>query len=264
MKKLLTILLTLFLFSSVYAEARVVDELEYKDFVAYAVGENKAYTGIYEWHYSNGQIGRQATYKDGLKHGELTTWWDFGDKKAIIDFYKGEAKEDIYKSNISTNLDGTYDEKYTGEYVEIDDRGWLKRRTFYKNGLKHGKSTEFARRDYGAGRKASVFWKDGILTGEKIAYNYDGSEKDFLDYIRLDFYDIANWIIFVVVIYGLIALSKKTILLVIGSFFILVYLSLGEKGLGMIAFLSILYWFVIAALLPILWFLRKEWRKRRK
>jgi hypothetical protein len=113
-------------------------------------------------------------------------------------------------------------------------------------------------------KKSLVFWKNGILTGEKIAYNYDGSEKNFLDYIRLKSHDIAGWIIFVVVIYGLISLSKKTILLVIGSFFILVYLSLGKKGLGMIAFLSILYWFVIAALLPILWFLRKEWRKRRK
>jgi len=264
MKKLLTILLTLFLFSSVYAEVRIVGELVHRDSVTYAVGENKAYTGIYEWHYSNGQIGRQATYKDGLKHGKETTWWDFGEKKAIIDFYKGEAREDIYKSNITINLDDTYDEKYTGEYIEIDDRGWIKHRTFYKNGLKHGKSTEFVIINSVVIKKSLVFWKNGILTGEKIAYNYDGSEKNFLDYIRLKSHDIAGWIIFVVVIYGLISLSKKTILLVIGSFFILVYLSLGEKGLGMIAFLSILYWFVIAALLPILWFLRKEWRKRRK
>jgi hypothetical protein len=230
MKKLLTILLTLFLFSSAYAESRVVNELEYKDFVAYAVGENKAYTGIYEWHYSNGQIGRQATYKDGLKHGKETTWWDFGDKKAVISFYKGEAKEDIFKSNITTNLEDTLDEKYTGEYIELDNRGMKKRRTLYKNGLRHGKS---------------------------IVYNYDGSEQDFSDNILPFLYGMA-WL---VVIYVLISSSKKTLLLVVGSYLIYTYLSVGVNGLalGLIYFSPAIVGFMI-----IIWIARSALSALRK
>ena len=75
MKKLLTILLTLFLFSSVYAEVRVVDKLEYRDGIAYAVGESEGFSGVYSSKWSNNNNALKINYKNGKKDGEQISWY---------------------------------------------------------------------------------------------------------------------------------------------------------------------------------------------
>jgi antitoxin component YwqK of YwqJK toxin-antitoxin module len=74
MKKLLTILLTLFLFGSAYAEVRVVDKLEYRDGIAYAVGESEGFSGKLATTYSNGKKETEINYKNGKQEG-LDIWW---------------------------------------------------------------------------------------------------------------------------------------------------------------------------------------------
>ena len=89
MKKLLTLLLTLFLFSSVYSEVRVVDNVEHRDGIAYAIGENKPFSGRKIWKYGNDQKGRETYYVDGKKEGIETQWFNDGQKRSIAKFQDG-------------------------------------------------------------------------------------------------------------------------------------------------------------------------------
>ena len=90
MKKLLTILLTLFLFSSAYAEVRVVDKLEYRDGIAYAVGESEGFSGAYITKHSNGSKELEVNYIDGKRDGLTTKWFNNGNKSSEYLFKLGQ------------------------------------------------------------------------------------------------------------------------------------------------------------------------------
>ena len=124
MKKLLTILLTLFLFSSAYAEARVVDKLEYRDGVAYAVGESEGFSGKLVTTYSNGKKETEINYQDGKQEGLDIWWWRNGNK----------GRESNYKNG---KLNGLETEWYKGGIKQIE--------TNYKDGEKHGLETRWNR-----------------------------------------------------------------------------------------------------------------------
>jgi hypothetical protein len=89
MKNLLAFLLTLFLFSSVYAEVRVVDKLEYRDGIAYAVGESKGFSGVYSSKWSNNNNALKVNYKNGKKDGEQISWYYNGILKSETLFQSG-------------------------------------------------------------------------------------------------------------------------------------------------------------------------------
>jgi hypothetical protein len=89
MKNLLAFLLTLFLFSSVYAEARVVDKLEYRDGIAYAVGESEGFSGLYSYKWSNNNNALKVNYKNGKKDGEQISWYYNGILKSETLFQSG-------------------------------------------------------------------------------------------------------------------------------------------------------------------------------
>jgi len=90
MKKLLTILLTLFLFGSAYAEVRVVDKLEYRDGIAYAVGESEGFSGTWVNVGTNGNKASELNYKDGLQDGLTTKWFPNGAKGEEANYKNGK------------------------------------------------------------------------------------------------------------------------------------------------------------------------------
>jgi antitoxin component YwqK of YwqJK toxin-antitoxin module len=92
MKKLITILMTLFLFSSAYAESRVVDKLEHRDGIAYAVGEINTFTGVHLAKHSNGKRKFKVSYTNGLKHGLSTSWHYNGQKQSKV-IYRNNKKK---------------------------------------------------------------------------------------------------------------------------------------------------------------------------
>ena len=161
MKKLLTILLTLFLFSSAYAESRVVDKLEYRDGVAYAVGESEGFSGKLVTTYSNGKKETEINYQDGKQEGLDIWWWRNGNK----------GRESQYKNN---QLDGLETEWGENGYKEAEahyingkkdglETKWFRtgeksRETNYKNGNEHGFETTWY--SYGP-KKSRTTYKNG-------------------------------------------------------------------------------------------------------
>ena len=117
MKKLLTLLLTLFLFSSVYAEFQTVNKLEYRDEIAYVAGENKLFNGKLVTTYSNNKKKIEINYKNGKQEG-LDAWW----------YKSGQiGRESHYKNN-----------KLNGLEIEWHANGTKESEINWKNGKKHG------------------------------------------------------------------------------------------------------------------------------
>jgi antitoxin component YwqK of YwqJK toxin-antitoxin module len=180
MKKLLTILLTLFLFSSVYAEVRVVENLEYRDGIAYAVGENGGFSGTWVNTGPNGKNKiSELNYKDGLQDGLTTKWFPNGAK----------GEEANYKNG-----------KLHGTATEWNINGAIESKTNYINGKLHGTATEWhtngaikSKTNYINGKdlKTTIYYKTGEVKSvwkfpdtSSTEYYKNGQVKWFTEYSK--------------------------------------------------------------------------------
>ena len=172
MKNLPTLFLTLLLLSSVYAEVRVIDKLEYRDSIAYAVGEDKVFNGTYLTKHSNGNQRLHIDYVDGLKNGLSNSWHYNGKKKSKV-VYQNNKKEGVetrwhYEGQKAEETNYVLGIK-NGLSTEWHENGQKYRETNFVNGKGH--RTQW-RRD---GRKA---WSGDINTNERIT-NWDTIKKTF-------------------------------------------------------------------------------------
>ena len=104
------------------SDNRAVDKLEYREGIAYAVGEIKAFTGVHLAKHSNGKIKFKASYTNGLKHGLSTSWHYNGQKQSEV----------IYQKNKKEGIEARW--HYEGQKSE---------ETNYTNNNKSGLSTEW-------------------------------------------------------------------------------------------------------------------------
>ena len=148
MKKLLVFFLTLFLFSSVYAE-RVIEGyffqlLSYCDDKRYYLcvkGESTPFTGtLIDTKVSVEH--RDKSYKNGLKHGFSKDYYGNGNK----------SKETNFKYN-----------KKNGKETIWHKNGNIKQIINWKDGQKHGKETTWWRKNNT--KKQVINWKDGQKVG---------------------------------------------------------------------------------------------------
>ena len=213
MKKLLTILLTLFLFSSAYAEVRVVDKLEYRDGIAYAVGESESFSGKLATTYSNGKKETEINYKNGKQEGLDTWWYKNGKKGREINYKNGKqegldtwwnkngkkGRESRYKNN---QLDGLEIEWDGGSVVSTINwhkgkKDGLETKQFvdstieakinWRDGKKHGLDTWwFNSRSWGEqGKKRSeTNWVDDLKNGISITYRKNGTKQSEIKYLN--------------------------------------------------------------------------------
>ena len=145
MKNLPTFFLTLLLLSSVYAEVRVIDKLEYRDSIAYAVGEDKVFNGTYLTKHSNGNQKLHIDYVDGLKNGLSNSWHYNGKKKSKV----------VYQNNKKEGVETRW--HYEGQKAE---------ETNFVLGIKYGLSTEWhenGQKSFESGKEKgdpNVYWDD--------------------------------------------------------------------------------------------------------
>ena len=150
MKKLLVFFLTLFLFSSVYAEAKVVDKLEYRDGIAYSVGESEKFSG----QLVTIDIDRKTktNYRGGIKKNETSyvvingflvknleaTYDDYGHEKTIINYKNGKEfgriVNEYYKNKQLKTTKFYTPDKSLSEVHEPPNGYLLTQTSFYKNG----------------------------------------------------------------------------------------------------------------------------------
>ena len=202
MNKLLSLLLTLFLFSSVYAESRVVDKLEYRDGIAYAVGESGGFSGTWvntglnsnkvsELNYKNGLQdglttrwyanrikGTEANYKDGKLHGTATEWKGNGVVKSRVNYINGNKLEATF-----------YYETAEIEKVEKYVNGKHSKTTHYH---KTGEIRLVAEFDNTKRKKTTHYYKTGKVkeiydfvdgsVSEKIFYSETGKIEEVDEY----------------------------------------------------------------------------------
>jgi len=161
---------------------KVVNQLDYRNGVAYAKGDRMPFNGIHKWYFSQknkNKIGRETHYINGLKHGKETLWWGFGDIRTISNFVKGKKQSELYRSNIATDLNFknnlAFDEitgnLFNGEFIDFFNYGGdaIKSRTPYSNGVKNGLQTKWNNNN---NKKSDIHWKDGVKDGAHI--DYDG------------------------------------------------------------------------------------------
>ena len=170
---------------------KVVNQLDYRNGVAYAKGDKRPFNGIYKWYFSQknkNKIGRETHYINGLKHGKETLWWRFGDKRTISNFVKGKKQSELYRSNIATDLNFknnlAFDEitgnLFNGEFIDFFNYGdTIKSRTPYNNGIKNGLQTKWHKNNK---KKSDIHWKDGVKDGAHIDYDGYGLIKDTFIY----------------------------------------------------------------------------------
>jgi len=103
-------------------ETIVVNKLEYKNGIAYAIGENKGFSGTYITKHSNGKNKLKINFINGFKDGPSTSWHYNGQKKSLV-YYKKNKKE-----GFETRW------HYQGQKAE---------ETNYAHGIKNGLSTEW-------------------------------------------------------------------------------------------------------------------------
>jgi antitoxin component YwqK of YwqJK toxin-antitoxin module len=160
MKKLLVFFLTLFLFSSVYAE-RVIEGyffqlLSYCDDKRYYLcvkGESTPFTGtLIDTKVSVEH--REKSYKNGLQHGISKDYYGNGNK----------SKETNFKYN-----------KKRGKQTFWHKNGNIKQIINWKDGQKHGKETTWWRKNNT--KKQVINWRDGQKVGLETKWSRKGKEK---------------------------------------------------------------------------------------
>jgi len=159
MKKLLTILLTLFLFSSVYAE-RIIEGYGYeilsfcddKRLYLCAKGESTPFTGTFID--TRASEHRKKSYKNGLQHGISRDSYENGNK----------SKETTFKNH-----------KKNGKQTLWHKNGNIKQIINWKDDQKHGKETTWWRKNNT--KKQVINWKDGQKVGLETKWSRKGKEK---------------------------------------------------------------------------------------
>jgi antitoxin component YwqK of YwqJK toxin-antitoxin module len=101
---------------------------------------NKNTHGLHTEHLDNG-MRLETTYKDGIKYGRETYWYESG-KKASAGFYE--------------------DNKLEGVLTAWNEDGLLESEQEYKNGILNGKS---------------IFYEDGVRAAEYILNNGEISDN---------------------------------------------------------------------------------------
>ena len=220
MKKLLTLLLTLLLFNSSFAEVRVVSELEYKAGMPYAIGESVPFSGQLVKHHNNGKKKSathynqgwidgvktvyysdgakryETNYKHDKKHGIETHWHENGQKKlevTYVDNHKQGRETNWYKNGKKESEElNKYNDRSTkfknGIWITWYDNGQIKSKGAYKqvsgkpydDKIKDGKWIKWHKN----GNKTSeVEYRDGHKIGLEATYYYlDGQKKSEATY----------------------------------------------------------------------------------
>ena len=178
MRKLLTILLTLlFLFSSVYAEVRVVEKLEYRDGIAYAVGESEGFSGAWVNVGPNGKNKiSELNYKDGLQDGLTTKWFSNGAKGEEANYKNGK----LHGTATEWNINGS---KSKTNYINGKLHGIAK--AWHTNGTIKSKTNCINGKDL----KTTIYYKTGEVKSVRkfpdtspTEYYKNGQIKGFTEY----------------------------------------------------------------------------------
>jgi antitoxin component YwqK of YwqJK toxin-antitoxin module len=192
MKKLLVFFLTLFLFSSVYAEAKVVDKLEYRDGIAYSVGESEKFSG----QLVTIDIDRKTktNYRGGIKKNETSyvvingflvknleaTYNDYGHEKTIINYKNGKEfgriVNEYYKNKQLKTTKFYTPDKSLSEVHEPPNGYLLTQTSFYKNGNEESSLNFDSSKAYKIIQK--YFYESGNLKREEL---YLGGENTNCD-----------------------------------------------------------------------------------
>ena len=145
--------------------------LEKKNGLYYNIGENTPFTGKYTIYYMGGEIKKQRSYKNGLKHGVAQTWYKNGQVENNASFKNGEMNGSVSSWYENGQIQYQTDVK-NGKPIAVATV-WHKNgqknieENHNINGLKHGKTT--------------IWYQDGQI--ESIA-NFKNDKIDGL---------IINW-----------------------------------------------------------------------
>ena len=82
-------LLASFISGSVLQAADSVSQLETREGLIYAVGEDVPFTGLNEDFHPNGNLWFRISIKDGLPDGKAEFWHENGAKKSELHYAKG-------------------------------------------------------------------------------------------------------------------------------------------------------------------------------
>ncbi len=82
-------MLASFICGSVPEAADSISQLETRDGLIYAVGEDVPFTGLNEDFHPNGRLWFRITIKDGLPDGKAEFWYESGVKKSELHYAKG-------------------------------------------------------------------------------------------------------------------------------------------------------------------------------
>ena len=111
------------------------------DDILFSINDKKPLTGLVFQTFQNGKISIECEYKNGLKNGEFSAWYENGNKQFVATFIDNVANSSFKKWHENGNLD-------------ID--------CHYKNGLQHGASKQF----YENGNlQIETFYSNGVING---------------------------------------------------------------------------------------------------
>ena len=124
-----------------HAEEAYTGKLLTRDGLSYKPFETEPFSGFYRYWYENGQLSKEATYKDGKKEGLHKSWYENRqlEKEAT---YKDGKKEELHKSWYEDGQlwwETTYKNgKPEGLYRVWYESGDLSKDATYKDGKKEG------------------------------------------------------------------------------------------------------------------------------
>lgn len=173
-------LLALFLISC--SEERIVETLQDRNGVKYAINEDVPFTGklINYWGNSVNNIERQRkraiSYRKGEKHGFFTTWFENGQKERAVSYRKGKKHGFFttwFKNGQKEAEMNFKDGKEDGMTTLWGENGKKKIVISYKEGKQHGLSTTW----YENGQKAmEENFVDGKNDRAPTLWDKDGQE----------------------------------------------------------------------------------------
>ena len=125
---------------------------------------NKNINGLHTENLDNG-MRLETTYKDGIKYGRETYWYESG-KKASEGFYENNELEGTlihwYENGKKASAGFYEDNKLEGVLTAWNEDGLLESEQEYKNGILNGKS---------------IFYEDGVRVTEYFLENGEISDN---------------------------------------------------------------------------------------
>ncbi len=151
-----------------------LNDLEKREKTYFDPVNGQPYTGHYFWVYENGNLAEEGYLKDGLLHGRIKLYNEAGCLMVEAEYRQGVRNGQVTTYYASGNIKALFtlkDGKRHGRFLMWYEKGGKKYVATYNMDVLHGKQVKYFRNGL---KCIEMFYLDGREHGHKTVWNENG------------------------------------------------------------------------------------------